>query len=126
MIPVNGKQINYRIGTTDRPIGKETITSEGFLVLNTATGKVFRSEGGVWVDGGVFPPDLLNAWYGTVEGIDGFRIGTTDRTIGEATTTPEGFLVYNTTNGKTFVVQNGVWTDGGTFPADLMTAWLGA
>jgi len=42
MIPVNYKQLGYRIGTSDRPLGEPTPNPEGFLVLNQTNGKVFK------------------------------------------------------------------------------------
>lgn len=54
-----------------------------------------------------------------------YRIGVTDRTLGQASNDVEGFTVLNTTSGATFVVSGGVWTSGGTFNADLLAAWYG-
>jgi hypothetical protein len=54
--------VGYRIGTTDRELGAATDAPAGFLVLNTTNNAVFESSGGVWVDGGVFPAALLEAW----------------------------------------------------------------
>ena len=64
MIPINGKQLGYRIGTTNRTIGDPTYVADDFLVLNQTSGMCFKAQGGVWVDGGTFPADLLAAWYG--------------------------------------------------------------
>ena len=38
-----------------------------------------------------------------------FRIGTTDRNPGEVSHVPEGFVVYNQTNGNAFQSINGKW-----------------
>lgn len=113
MIPVNYKQLGCRIGTSDRPLGEPTPNPEGFLVLDQTNGKVFKVEGCVLVHGGAFPGNILAAWYASA-GVVGYRIETSDRDIGAVTQSPEGFFVLNTTNGKTFVVQGGVWADGGT------------
>lgn len=128
MIPVNAKQLGYRIGTSDRILGQATNDPDGFIVLNQTNGNVFEVQGGVWITSpDPFPIDLLDAWYATVEGIVGYRIGTSDRILGESTSVPNGFLVYNMTNGNTWIVSGGVWTLSGTpFPTDLMAAWLGA
>ena len=45
----------------------------------------------------------------------GYRIGESDRIIGDSTADPEGFIVLNQQNGKLFLVAGGIWTDGGTF-----------
>lgn len=54
-----------------------------------------------------------------------YRVGNSDRTIGEATGAPNGFTVVNLSNNKVFIVSGGVWTDGGTgtFPANILAAW---
>jgi hypothetical protein len=54
-----------------------------------------------------------------------YRIGKTDRVIGEDTDSPEDFIVLNETNGNTFKVVGGKWAAGGVFPADLRAAWYG-
>jgi len=54
----------------------------------------------------------------------GYRIGTSDRPLGDATSDPEGFIVLNTTNGNTFKVSGGIWVTGGTFPVYLYDNWL--
>lgn len=48
----------------------------------------------------------------------GYRLGLTDRTLGNATNTPEGWIVVNYTNNKVFIVSGGIWTDGGTIPGN--------
>jgi len=52
----------------------------------------------------------------------GYRICESDRTIGEATSASDGFVVLNLTNNKLFVASGGVWTDGGTFPNSTFTS----
>lgn len=131
MIPVNGTRLTYRIGTTDRVIGQTTDTPENFIVLNETNGNTFKVVAGKWAAGGVFPSDLKAAWYGTTPGLEataafGYRIGMSDRILGNPTNAPEGFLVLNMTNSKVFKAQGGVWVDGGAFPADLLEAWRGA
>lgn len=59
----------------------------------------------------------------------GYRIGTSARTLGGATATPEDFIVLNTTNNKLYKVDGGVWTDAGNFPngefsQELFDEWL--
>jgi hypothetical protein len=130
-IPLNGPApLQYRIGTSDRPLGQPTSDPDGFLVLNTTTSQVFKAQGGVWVDGGTFDTTLLAAWYASTVAHaapgKGYRIGTTDRPIGGHTGAPDGFLVLNTTNSSVFAASSGVWTSAGSFPADLLAAWLAA
>ena len=130
-IPLNGPApLQYRIGTTNRPIGQASSDPDGFLVLNTTTTQVFKVQGGVGVDGGTFDSDLLAAWYATTTTNagpgKGYRIGTTDRPVGGTTGAADGFLVLNTTNGNVFTASSGVWSFSGTFPADLLAAWLAA
>ncbi len=123
---INGKTpLSYRIGTTDRPLGDPAIGyPEGFLVLNTTSGDTFEVSGGVWTSG-TMDADQLAAWYATTQAYEaiGYRIGTTDRPLGEPTDAPEGFLVLNTTSGDTFEASGGVWVTGGAFPSDLLDAW---
>lgn len=38
-----------------------------------------------------------------------FRIGLSERTVGEATGAPEGYTVYNMQTGNLFEVSGGVW-----------------
>lgn len=121
----NINQFGYRIGITDRTDGEATDTAEGFVVLNQTNGNVFTVTGGVWVLGGTFPADLYEAWFATVDGTQ-YRIGNTDRTIGDDSNAPEGFLVLNQTNGNVFESVSGLWADGGIFPSDVYEAWLGA
>jgi hypothetical protein len=132
-IPLNGDiPLGYRIGTSDRTLGAATDgEADGFLVLNQTNNNVFVAQGGVWVDGGTFDADLLAAWYATVQGTNppgsGYAIGMSDRTLGDPVDgEAEGFLVLNLTNNNVFLVQGGVWVDGGTFPSDLLAAWLAA
>lgn len=54
----------------------------------------------------------------------GYRIGTSDRPLGDTTASPDGFIVLNLTNGNTFEASGGFWISGGTFPAYLYDAWL--
>jgi hypothetical protein len=55
----------------------------------------------------------------------GYRVGTSDRKIGGTAPSTDGFLVYNTTNGKCFASLGGVWLDGGSsFTATYMNEWL--
>ena len=54
-----------------------------------------------------------------------YRIGNTNRTLGQASNDVEGFIVLNMCTGDTFVVSGGVWTSGGTFNAALLAAWYG-
>lgn len=72
-------------------------------------------------------PTLIPTWFAsttTVEGPGiGYRIGTSDRKLGDETNAPEGFICLNTTNNKVFQVSGGVWIDGGSFPDDLLAAW---
>jgi hypothetical protein len=127
MATLNGKPpLGYRICTSDRPLGEATDAPADFVELNQTNGNVFKSQGGVWVDGGTFPAELLQAWFANVDPPVEYRIGTSDRPLGETSTAPAGFLVLNTTNGKVFRSQGGVWVDGGTFPAPLLQAWLNA
>lgn len=126
-IPLNGKTLNYRIGQTDRILGDPTTEPEGFLVYNLSTATAFQVSGGVWVSA-VMDADLLASWYAETQantGI-GYRVGTTDRTLGAPTSAPTGFLVLNTTNNTCFRAQGGVWVDGGVFPVALLTAWQNA
>ena len=58
---IHGK--GYRITTADRTIGGPTAAPDGFLVLNQTNNKCFKAQGGVWVDGGIFPPQYLAQWY---------------------------------------------------------------
>jgi hypothetical protein len=53
----------------------------------------------------------------------GYRIGCSDRNIGDATANPDGFIVYNQTNGNCFIAQAGVWIDGGEFPNTYLQQW---
>jgi hypothetical protein len=134
--PLNGDRLKYRIGTSDRPVGAPTSDIDGFLVLNQTNNKVFKSQGGVWVEvDGTFPNILLQQWFATVPGTpppgEGYRIGTSDRSVGSSTTTPDGFFVLNTTNNKVFEVVSGVWQDvTSTFDSSLLTniinAWKAA
>jgi hypothetical protein len=50
---VHGK--GYRVTNTDRTVGGPTAASDGFVLLNQATGKIFKAVGGVWTDAGIFP-----------------------------------------------------------------------
>ena len=59
----------------------------------------------------------------------GYRIGTSNRTLGAPTTSPEGFIVVNGSTGAVFVSTGGVWVTGGTFPSASFTqlsfdSWL--
>ncbi len=123
---LDGNELGYRIGETDRQLGGATPDADGFIVLNLTNGNVFKAQGGIWVDGGVFPADLLAEWYATTAASAGYRIDESDQTLGAATVTPEGFLVLNQANGKVFKSQGGIWVDGGAFPSDLLAAWLAA
>lgn len=134
-IPLNGKPpLGYRIGTSDRTLGEATDTPEDFIVLNTTNNAVFQVTGGVWVDAtGTFPADLYAAWLATTTVFDpnSYRVGTSDRTVGDATTAPEDFLVINSTNNNVFQVQSGLWADvtGSIDPgdlSDLLAAWQAA
>ena len=58
---IHGK--GYRITTADCTIGGPTAAPDGFLLLNQTNNKCFMAMGGVWVNGGTFPPELLAAWY---------------------------------------------------------------
>jgi hypothetical protein len=126
-IPLNGKTLGYRFGTTDRTLGDPAAGPEGFLVYNSTNATAFQISGGVWATA-TMDADLFQAWHAetpTNAGI-GYRIGNTDRTIGASTNNAPGFFVLNTTNDKCFTPSGGVWADGGTFPAALLTAWLDA
>lgn len=130
-IPLNGPApLGYRIGNSNRPVGQAASDPEGFVVLNMSTGEVFTVTAGVWVSGGTFDTTLLAAWYAATTSNagpgEGYRIGTTDRPLGQPTTAPEGFLVLNTTTNAVFKSHNGVWIDGGVFPSALLAAWLAA
>jgi hypothetical protein len=130
-IPLNGPApLGYRIGNSDRPVGHAANDPEGFVVLNMSTGAVYTVTSGLWVAGGSFDANLLAAWYATTTSNagpgKGYRIGTTDRPIGGATSAPNNFIVLNTTTNATFVASGGVWTSGGTFPPALLAAWLAA
>jgi hypothetical protein len=154
IIPLNSKiPPKYRIGKSNRTIGAATGAANGFAVLNQTTGKVFIASGGVWTDGGTFPfpttsfdfPQLFATWFGTnstnlntdgmrpsinadgtgaITGGLGYRIGNSDRIIGAATTSPNGFYVFNRSNGKVFKVISGVWAAVDSLPVDLYAAWL--
>ena len=53
----------YRIGNSDRTIGDDASdVPDGFLVYNQGNKSTFVASGGVWADGGTFPPDLYAAW----------------------------------------------------------------
>jgi hypothetical protein len=54
-----------------------------------------------------------------------YRIGTTDRTIGDPTGAADNFTVLNTTNNKVFIASGGFWTDGGTdtFDPTILADW---
>lgn len=53
------------------------------------------------------------------------RIGTSDRPDGEsAAGYTNGFIVYNTTNGKKFTVAGGVWVESvEAVPVGLLADW---
>jgi len=65
----------------------------------------------------------MGDWTYESGGTPMYRIGTSDRVIGEATAAPNGFMVLNQTNGNVFVVVAGVWAAGGPFPPDVLAAW---
>jgi hypothetical protein len=46
----------------------------------------------------------------------GYRIGESNRILGDPSADPEGFTVLNQQNNKLFIIAVGIWTDGGTFP----------
>jgi hypothetical protein len=71
-------------------------------------------------------PALLSDTSGNITGGAGYRVGTSDRVIGNSTPCPDGFLVLNTTNDNVFVAHSGIWEDGGSFPTDLLLSWLAA
>lgn len=134
MPSLNGSApLDYRIGSTDRPLAVATDSPEGFIVLNNTTGAAFVVTGGVWADAtGTFDADLLAAWYATIPAIspDMYRVGTSDRDIGP-TDSPNGFIVINQTNNSVFQVVGGDWSDvtgsfNGTTKANLLAAWLNA
>lgn len=52
-----------------------------------------------------------------------YRVGETDRPIGEITTNPEGFYVLNLANRKAFIVSGGVWTAANFIPPVIVLAW---
>jgi hypothetical protein len=52
----------------------------------------------------------------------GYRVVNKDRTLGAETGAPDGFVVVNQANDKIFLADQGVWTDGGTFPNANFTA----
>lgn len=55
----------------------------------------------------------------------GYRIGTSDREVGAATSAPDDFIVLNLTNGKVFIATGGLWTlSGSPFPASDFNDWL--
>ena len=56
------KPLNYRVGTTDRILGGPTSAADGFLVLNQASGNVYKAQNGVWTIGGAFDNALLAEW----------------------------------------------------------------
>lgn len=68
-------------------------------------------------------PALKEDTSGNITGGAGYRIGTSDRTVGSTANAPEGFVVLNTTNNKVYQVQSGLWQSITTFPSDLQTAW---
>ena len=140
-----GSPIMYRIGINDIDDGPATGFPDGFVHFNQTNGKAWQAVGGVWSYWGpvgnldAIDPTLIDRWYSTlpayaqsaatvggnaIQNQSGYRIGVSDRTLGETADAPEGFLVYNQTNSKTFKVQGGMWVDGGTFPTALFAAWL--
>jgi len=146
-INLNGKVPNsvdllgtmgYRIGVTDREVGTISNEPEGFVVLNTTNGNVFQTINGEWCSLGPIgnfdgiDDTLLPAWHNTIpSGPPGYRVGATDRS-GAADGYPNGFLVWNQTNGSVFAVSGGtlsggVWSGGtwgvGTFTDALKIAW---
>ncbi len=52
-----------------------------------------------------------------------FRIGESDRVIGESTNDPEGFTVLNLITQNCFVVSGGVWAAATTVPDVLVQVW---
>ena len=52
-----------------------------------------------------------------------YRVGVTDRLIGQPANPPEGFIVLNLTNRSCFLVAGGLWTSLTTIPSCLSTAW---
>ena len=51
----------------------------------------------------------------------GYRIGESDRPIGQTTPDPEGFVVLNQQNNNLFIVSGGIWASAGTFPNATFT-----
>lgn len=56
-----------------------------------------------------------------INGGEGYRVGTSDRTIGGSTGAPDDFVVLNLQNNKLFVAASNLWTDGGDFPGTPFT-----
>ena len=51
-----------------------------------------------------------------------YRVGNTDRPLGEATDVPDGFVVYNTSEQTAFKVTGGVWVTENYDP-DFIARW---
>lgn len=143
-IPLNAPVLSYRFAVNDVQRGEQSGAVDGFIHYNQANGNVFYSLGGQWTFLGsvgnldAFDPTLIDRWGSTlptyaqpgatvggnaIQNQSGYRIGTTDRTIGDTANMPDGAMVLNTTNNNCFVVSGGLWASG-TFPASLYAAWL--
>lgn len=54
-----------------------------------------------------------------------YRVGNTDRPLGEATEAPDDFIVYNTTNQTAYKSAGGVWISD-TYDAEFIARWSSA
>lgn len=54
-----------------------------------------------------------------------YRVGNSDRALGEATEAPEDFVVYNTSNQTAYKSTGGVWATE-TYDPDFIARWSSA
>lgn len=54
-----------------------------------------------------------------------YRVGVTDRPLGEPTDAPDNFVVYNTTNETAFKSSGGVWVSE-PYDPDFIARWSSA